>query len=133
MEGLRAVAIALVVAAHAGVAGLQGGFVGVDVFFVLSGFLITGLLVTEREASGRIGLAAFYARRMRRLLPALLVMLVVAGTAAALLLAPFEQREQAATAAAAATWTSNLLLTIADVGYFDPSAGSNWFLHTWSL
>jgi peptidoglycan/LPS O-acetylase OafA/YrhL len=122
-----------VVAAHAGVPGLQGGFVGVDVFFVLSGFLITALLVTEHAATGRIALAAFYARRMRRLLPALLAMLVVAGVAAAVLLAPMEQREQAATAATAATWTSNLLLTLVDAGYFDPAAEGNWFLHTWSL
>jgi peptidoglycan/LPS O-acetylase OafA/YrhL len=123
----------LVVAAHAGVPGLQGGFVGVDVFFVLSGYLITALLVTEHAATGRVDLPAFYARRMRRLLPALLAMLVVAGVAAALLLAPMEQREQAATAATAATWTSNLLFTLVDIGYFDPAAEGNWFLHTWSL
>ena len=88
LEGLRAVAILLVVAVHAGVPWLRGGFVGVDVFFVLSGFLITGLLVQEVSNTGRLRFAEFYVRRLRRLLPALLIMLLVVGTLAALLLAP---------------------------------------------
>src|SRR5690242_6242989 len=69
IEGLRAVAVVLVVAFHAGVGVVGGGFVGVDVFFVLSGFLITGLLVDEIASTGTISLADFYARRIRRLLP----------------------------------------------------------------
>lgn len=77
IEGLRAIAILLVVAAHAGVPWLAGGFIGVDVFFVLSGFLITGKLVQEATATGRIRLLPFYVRRLRRLLPALLLMLLV--------------------------------------------------------
>ena len=72
IQGLRAIAVALVVAAHAGLAALEGGFVGVDVFFVLSGYLITGLLLEERLATGTIGYGRFLARRLRRLLPAML-------------------------------------------------------------
>src|ERR1700724_2746663 len=70
VEGLRAVAVVLVVLWHAGVTWVPGGFVGVDVFFVISGFLITGLLLREHEKRGRISIAGFYARRARRVLPA---------------------------------------------------------------
>lgn len=76
IEGLRAVAVALVVLGHAGVPRLDGGYVGVDVFFVLSGFLITGLLVRERTSTGRTSIAGFYARRARRILPAASLVLV---------------------------------------------------------
>ena len=82
IEGLRGIAILLVVAFHATVPGLAGGFVGVDVFFVISGFLITGLLAREAELTGEIDLPAFYARRARRLLPALLVVLLATIAAA---------------------------------------------------
>ena len=74
IEGLRAVAILLVIADHAGVPWLTGGFVGVDVFFVLSGYLITGLLLQEIRETGGLRLWKFYVRRLRRLLPALLFM-----------------------------------------------------------
>ncbi len=70
IEGLRAIAVVMVMLNHAGVAALSGGYIGVDVFFVLSGFLITGILVREVEQSGTISLKRFYARRARRLLPA---------------------------------------------------------------
>ena len=77
VDGLRAVAVLLVVLYHVGVPGPRGGFVGVDVFFVISGYLITSLLFLEAQ-QGRVSLAAFYARRVRRLFPAMLV--VVAAT-----------------------------------------------------
>ena len=77
IEGLRAVAVVLVVLYHAGVPGFGGGYVGVDVFFVISGFLITGLLLRELDATGGISLARFYARRARRLLPAVALVIVV--------------------------------------------------------
>ena len=70
IDGLRAIAVAIVVAFHTGVPGFAGGFVGVDVFFVISGYLITGLLVEELREKGTISLSRFYARRVRRLLPA---------------------------------------------------------------
>ena len=70
IEGLRGIAVLIVVAFHCGIGALAGGFVGVDVFFVLSGYLITGLLVAEVERTSRLNLLQFYARRARRLLPA---------------------------------------------------------------
>jgi Predicted acyltransferases len=133
LEGLRAVAILLVVAVHAGVPWLRGGFVGVDVFFVLSGFLITGLLVQEVSDTGRLRFAEFYVRRLRRLLPALLAMLLVVGTLASLLLAPAEQLGQSSAAAMAALWLSNIHFAFAPQNYFAPGTETNLFLHTWSL
>jgi peptidoglycan/LPS O-acetylase OafA/YrhL len=133
IEGLRAVAILLVVCAHAGVPWLAGGFVGVDVFFVLSGYLITGLLLREFDARGRIDLAAFYARRIQRLLPGLLLAVACTALAAIVLLAPFEQVPQAQAAAAATTWTSNFWFALQKLDYFGPAADTNLFLHTWSL
>lgn len=133
LQGLRAVAILLVVAAHAGVPWFAGGFVGVDVFFVLSGYLITGLLVREFHAAGRIALLRFYARRLRRLLPALVVTVAVMATVAYWLLSPFEAQTQLASAPFAATWTSNLYFLFGSVDYFDELAARDLFLHTWSL
>jgi peptidoglycan/LPS O-acetylase OafA/YrhL len=133
IEGLRALAILLVVAAHAGVPGMQGGFVGVDVFFVISGYLITGLLVTEHARTGRIGIAAFYARRFRRLLPALLLMLLVTALAVHLLLSPEERTYQGAAGAAASFWASNLYFAFERIDYFGLASESNVYLHTWSL
>lgn len=133
IEGLRAIAILLVVAAHAKVSWLAGGFVGVDVFFVLSGYLITGVLLREIDRGGRLRFANFYARRFRRLLPALLVMLVCTCLFAAIVLAPGEQGGQATAAATAALWLSNLHFAFANLDYFGPGAASNLFLHTWSL
>ena len=88
VEGLRGIAVFIVVAFHCGIATFSGGFVGVDVFFVLSGYLITGLLLAEIERSSTIDLLSFYARRIRRLLPASAVMLLVTLVAGALVLAP---------------------------------------------
>jgi peptidoglycan/LPS O-acetylase OafA/YrhL len=133
IEGLRAVAILLVLAAHAGVPWLAGGFVGVDVFFVLSGFLITGLLLQEIATTGRVRFADFYLRRLRRLMPALIVMLVMTSLVAAIVLAPGEQLEQASAAAMATLWLSNVHFALAQLDYFAPGADSNLFLHTWSL
>ena len=84
LDGIRAVAVAAVLVFHGGVACLPGGFLGVDAFFVLSGFLITSLLLAERAPTGRIDLVAFWGRRARRLLPALLLMLLAVVVAAAL-------------------------------------------------
>ncbi len=117
IEGLRALAILLVVASHAGVPGMEGGFVGVDIFFVISGYLITGLLVAEHARTGRIDIAAFYARRFRRLLPALLLMLLATGLAAHLLLSPEERAYQGAAGAAASFWASNLYFAFERIDY----------------
>lgn len=133
LQGLRALAVALVVLCHLGVPAFAGGFVGVDVFFVLSGYLITGLLVAELQQRGRIGYAGFLARRLRRLLPALLVMIVVTLAAAGLLLSSYEFRIQTDSLLFAATWTSNLYFAFRDFDYFSALASRDLFLHTWSL
>lgn len=133
VEGLRAVAILLVVAAHAGVGLLQGGFVGVDVFYILSGYLITGLLVQESATTGRLGFARFYARRLRRLLPALLLMLAVTCVVAHFFVPPTELPLQASTATGAAVWLSNFQFALWDWDYFAPSSSASLYLHTWSL
>jgi len=135
LDGIRAVAVLLVLLHHARVPGFDGGFLGVDVFFVLSGFLITTLLLLEGsdEGGGRIDLAAFWARRVRRLLPAmLLVVLAVAAYAA--WLAPETTRARlgadgAATLAYVANWWYLASGTDYFAGYADPSP----LLHTWSL
>ena len=75
IQGMRAIAVALVVLNHAGVPGLRGGYVGVDVFFVISGFLITGLLIHEAERTGGVSIPRFYMRRARRILPAAMLAL----------------------------------------------------------
>ena len=109
IDGLRAVAIVAVVAYHANLAGFAGGFVGVDVFFVISGYLITTKLVAESERTGRVGLLAFWAKRLRRLVPAMASMLVaVAGRVGVRPLAPRAPRV-AQSGAAASVYVSNIL------------------------
>jgi len=133
IEGLRALAILGVVLFHAGARGVPGGFLGVDVFFVLSGFLITGVLVAEVYSTGRVFLPAFWARRIRRLLPAAtLVSLVTLGLSARFE-SPFAQQIHSKSAIAFATYWSNLLFIRRGTNYFDQSVATDPFLHTWSL
>jgi peptidoglycan/LPS O-acetylase OafA/YrhL len=133
IEGLRGVAVLLVVLYHAGVPGFGGGFVGVDVFFVLSGYLITGLLVKEIEGAGRLDLWTFYARRARRLLPAAALVIVATLAAAMVLYSPMEQTRLAHTALAAVAYASNLWFALRSTDYFAESSETNPLLHTWSL
>jgi len=130
---MRAIAIILVVAAHARIPFLSAGFIGVDIFFVLSGYLISGLLVSELSASGRIDFARFYFRRVKRLAPALLTMVVLTSIAAIFLLSPIEQHAQLDGARYAVVWVSNIFFAFSDYGYFEAGSESNLFLHTWSL
>ena len=132
IEGLRAVAVLLVVLYHAGVPGFGGGYVGVDVFFVLSGYLITWLLVHEVEETGTVRLGRFYARRARRLFPAIAVVLVATVAASAVALAPFEQRTVATTALATALYVSNVLFADRATDYLG-GVEHDPLLHTWSL
>ena len=106
LEGLRGVAILLVVACHCGIPWCAGGFIGVDVFFVLSGYLITGLLVEEHRTTSRIDLPGFFARRVRRLIPAALLVILLTLVAAVALLSPQEIETTARSAIAAACYLS---------------------------
>ncbi len=133
IEGLRGLAILLVVAYHAHVPGFSGGYIGVDVFFVISGYLITRLLVAEIETSGRVDLARFYARRVRRLLPAAALVLLVTLFVGRLIAPPVEHRELANTALATALYVSNLWFARNATDYLAADADANPLLHTWSL
>ncbi|MEN9822729.1 MAG: hypothetical protein RLZ04_1155, partial [Actinomycetota bacterium] len=108
VEGLRAVAVVAVVVYHAWPEWLPGGFVGVDVFFVVSGFLITSLLLREFDTTGTVSLRRFWARRARRLLPAATVTLVATALAGRLLLDGLSTGELARDIAAAAAFASNI-------------------------
>ena len=133
IEGLRAVAVLLVIACHCGVSWCRGGFIGVDVFFVLSGYLITGLLMAEIRRTSRLDLPRFYARRARRLLPALLVVLLATLAAGALIQGPQELEFAGRAARATALYVSNVFFDQNAADYFAPDVESNPFLHTWSL
>jgi peptidoglycan/LPS O-acetylase OafA/YrhL len=132
IQGLRALAIIMVVLFHAGL-GVHGGYLGVDVFFVISGFVITLTLLRELESDGRIRFGAFYVRRIKRLLPALAVMVAVVSLVGILAAPVGGQAQGAKTAAAAAVYLANVFLYRVHDSYFDLAAGLNAFLHTWSL
>lgn len=133
VQGLRGVAVLMVVLFHAGVPGLSGGFVGVDVFFVISGYLISSLLLKGVEQHGRIRLAEFFVRRAKRLLPAALVLLICVIAVTIWLYPPSEQREWLSAARAAAVYLSNFWLAGRALDYFASEAQGNPLLHTWSL
>ena len=132
MDGIRAVAVALVLADHGGIPGLSGGFLGVDVFFVLSGFLITSLLLDEHRSTAQIRLADFWIRRARRLLPALLVM-VLAVVAARELFSPESTVSLREDAVASFLWMSNWAFVAQKTDYFSQGAPASPLQHTWSL
>ncbi|HET7531241.1 MAG TPA: acyltransferase family protein [Mycobacteriales bacterium] len=132
IEGLRAVAVGLVVAYHAGWQMLPGGFVGVDVFFVISGFLITGLLADELTHSGTLSLARFYGRRARRLLPMSTLVLAVTAVAFAAVISPLSHQVLGADVRAAALYVANWHFAFASLDYLTGSAKSP-VLHYWSL
>lgn len=132
LEGLRGIAILLVLLCHVGIPGAEAGFVGVDVFFVLSGFLITGLLIEERERTGRIGLGSFYVRRARRILPAAALVLATTLLTAQLVLSPLDVPRIADDALAAGLSLANVRFALDATEYFAPVDPSP-FLHYWSL
>jgi peptidoglycan/LPS O-acetylase OafA/YrhL len=132
IEGLRAVAVLLVVLFHAGVPLVGGGFVGVDVFFVLSGFLITGLLVDELASTGTISLTDFYARRIRRLLPMSTLVLAATAVAAYLLIPPINRVGVGGDIVAAALWVANWRFAVGSTQYMADTDQSP-LLHYWSL
>ena len=133
VQGLRALAVGIVVLDHAGVSWMRGGFVGVDVFFVLSGFLITGLLVREVDGGGRIDLASFYARRARRILPAATVVLVaVVGFVAAELSYEATQRVTS-DAGWSVAFLANVHFSQIGTDYFAQGLPPSPLQHYWSL
>jgi peptidoglycan/LPS O-acetylase OafA/YrhL len=131
IDGLRGVAVAAVVLFHAFPAALPGGFVGVDVFFVISGFLITSLIVGAMD-EGRFSLAHFYARRIRRLFPALILVLAASLGAGWYILSTESFVRLGGHAAAASAFVSNLVFW-RESGYFEAAAGATPLLHLWSL
>lgn len=133
IEGLRAVAVLAVVLFHAEVPGLGGGYVGVDVFFVISGFLITGLLWREVSTSGTVRLRSFYGARARRLLPASAAVGVVIAIISAILLPPLQARSVFGDGIASALYVSNYWFVIHGVDYFAPYMPPSPFEHYWSL
>jgi len=133
IQGLRAIAVVLVVVFHAGLP-LPGGYLGVDVFFVISGFVITAMLERDRTADRIVDLRRFYRRRFQRLTPALVVMVVVTVLAALLLLTPFGALQEAAkTGLGALLLVANFVIALTTGNYFDAAAERNPLLHTWSL
>lgn len=131
IDGLRAVAVMPVICFHAGLSGFSGGYVGVDVFFVISGYLITSILLGD-FARGRYSIASFYERRARRILPALLTVLAFCLVAGYLVMPPFLYSEMAWGVAAVALFSSNVLFWQKS-GYFEEPTDLNPLIHTWSL
>ncbi|MBS0250590.1 MAG: acyltransferase [Proteobacteria bacterium] len=131
IDGLRAVAILGVLAYHFGL-GAPGGYGGVDVFFVISGFLIAGIIKAELE-SGTFSLTQFYARRVRRILPALVVCIAVTSVVAAHIFFSFDLVQYGKTLASVVTATSNFAFIHKSANYFANDVSENPLLHTWSL
>lgn len=135
IEGLRAVAVVAVVLFHAGIPGVSGGFVGVDVFFVISGFLISGVLWREVGNSGTVSLRRFWGARARRLLPASALVGVVTMIASALILSPLQVKTVAVDAITSALYVSNYWFIASGINYFgkDTLTTPSPFQHYWSL
>ena len=131
IDGLRGIAVLLVFAYHLGTARCRGGFVGVDVFFVISGYLIGSIILTE-IANSKFSLASFYERRVRRIFPALFVLLCASCWFAYRYLLPVESKSFAKSLLAATLSVSNIFF-LQQSGYFDGPAAMKPLLHTWSL
>jgi peptidoglycan/LPS O-acetylase OafA/YrhL len=133
IEGMRGIAVLLVVLFHSGVPGFGGGFIGVDVFFALSGYLITGIILNEITKRGKLSFRNFYARRARRLLPA--AGLVVVSTLVLMLLmySPLELGKYANWASYTSLYASNYMFMWDASNYFASDVTRNPYLHTWSL
>lgn len=133
IEGLRAVAVLAVLAFHAQIPGAAGGFVGVDVFFVVSGYLITGLLVREAITTGRIRLGDFFSRRARRLLPSAAVVLASVAVAGAWLTVPLLRADLEQDVLAAALSVANWRFVSQQTDYLAAGHDQSPLLHFWSL
>ena len=133
LDGLRAVAVYLVVAFHAGLERVRGGFIGVDVFFVLSGYLVTRILLRDLASIGRVRARDFYARRVRRIIPASLVALVVTAIAYEIVASPAQALDAVGGFRASFVYLANWHFVRQSADYFAPSATASPVLHFWSL
>jgi peptidoglycan/LPS O-acetylase OafA/YrhL len=133
IQGLRAVAVLIVIAAHAGVPFLPGGFVGVDVFYVISGYLIAGLLYREVLLTGRVSIAAFWARRARRILPAATLVTVVTVLMSLAWMSLVDARQVVVDALWASAFAANIHFAQQGVFYFAQDTGQSPLQHYWTL
>ncbi|MBL9050809.1 MAG: acyltransferase [Tabrizicola sp.] len=131
IDGLRAIAVVPVILFHSGLPGFPGGFVGVDIFFVISGYLITSILMTE-ASDGTFSILRFYERRARRILPALFVVLAGCIPFAYLWMLPEHLKDFSASLGSVLVFLSNIYF-MGQVSYFAPAAELQPLLHTWSL
>lgn len=131
IDGLRSVAVIPVIFFHAGISIFKGGFIGVDVFFVISGYLITTIILTEMGQS-RFSIANFYERRVRRILPALFLVMLVSLPFAWFWLIPSDLKNFSQSLAAVSSFSSNFLFW-RESGYWDTASELKPLLHTWSL
>jgi peptidoglycan/LPS O-acetylase OafA/YrhL len=131
IDGLRAIAVVAVIAFHLNISGVPGGYFGVDVFFVISGYLLTGIIAREMSA-GQFSIAGFYARRIRRIVPALVVLLALSIAIGFALLTPGDYETMAQSALYALFGLSNFFF-FNNTGYFDAASNTMPLLHTWSL
>ncbi|MBD9446708.1 acyltransferase [Rhizobium sp. RHZ01] len=131
IDGLRAIAVVPVLFFHAAIYPFSGGYVGVDIFFVISGYLITGILLNEIE-QGSFSVVGFYDRRIRRIYPALFATIVVTAIAAAFVLYADDLKDFGQSVIATLTFMSNVLFWH-ETNYFAPNAEFKPLLHTWSL
>lgn len=133
LDGLRSVAVYLVLLFHAGLSAVDGGFVGVDLFFVLSGFLVASILLTELDETGRVRLWRFYARRVRRLLPAALVVVVLTAGLFVLVAPSVRRLPLVGDAQASLLYVANWRFLAQDQDYFGADIDRSPYLHFWSL
>lgn len=132
IDGLRAIAVIVIILFHLDFTVLQGGYIGVDVFFVISGFLITRLVINEVNETGKFNYLNFYIRRIRRLLPALLFTLLVSLVAAVILMTP-QHLERLGGVSLHALFSVSNFFFLQESGYFNADSSFKPLLHTWSL
>ena len=131
IDGLRTIAVLPVILFHAGIFGFSGGYVGVDIFFVISGYLITSIILEEQN-QGRFSITNFYERRARRILPALIWVLLLTSIASFVLMSPSELEDFADSLISVAIFSSNIFFYLQS-GYFSMASDEKPLLHTWSL
>ena len=133
IDGLRAIAVISVIIYHADLQIFKGGYLGVDIFFVISGYLISKILITEQMNTKNISITNFYQRRIRRIIPALLAMIIFSSCLGLLFLSPMELIEFSKSSLSSISFISNYFFYLSDVQYDAVDSLSKPLLHTWSL